>query len=225
MEGSTYTVQLENFAGPLDLLLQLIERNKLDICDISLAKVTNDYLNSIQNIELDPAAANWFLDIASRLILYKSRALLPGNSLDSQEPIEDLTEQLQELSAIRTAIKQILETAKPPLQFANKPITKSNATIFTNLDLTNFTQFYPTSKNQSSAPNKPFKLKRQNPIYLRKKLQSMWQANQQIEIRQLHTYCDSHYETVVCFLLTLEMVKDNKARIVNTSESIVVELV
>ncbi len=225
MEGSTYTVQLENFAGPLDLLLQLIERNKLDICDISLAKVTNDYLTSIQNIELDPATANWFLDIASRLILLKSRALLPNHNQDNQEPLEDLTEQLQELSAIRQAIKQITDSAKPSLQFAKKSSTNTKVSHFTNLDLVNFTQFYPTKQHQLKPTTKSFKLKRQNPIYLRKKLHSMWQANQQLEIQQLHTYCDSHYETVVCFLLALEMVKDNKAKIVNDTKGIMVELV
>lgn len=225
MEGSTYTVQLDNFAGPLDLLLQLIERNKLDICDISLATVTNGYLESIQNIELDPATANWFLDIASRLILYKSKALLPNDNYDTQEPLEDLTEQLQELSAIRSAIKQMVHNAKPSLQLAKKLATPQTSTVFTNLNLDSFSKFYPSSKTESLHVTKPFKLKRQNPIYLRKKLHSMWQTNKKLEINRLHFYCESHYETVVCFLLTLEMLKDRKAKIVNNNDTVLVELV
>jgi len=225
VEGSTYTVQLDNFAGPLDLLLQLIERNKLDICDISLATVTNDYLESIQNIELDPAQANWFLDIASRLILYKSRALLPNKDQDTQEPLEDLTEQLQELSAIRNTMKQVVEAARPSFQFAKKPSTPINPTVFTNLDFSSFAEFYPAKQTQPQPTTKPFKLKRQNPIYLRKKLQSMWQSSQQLDISKLHTYCDSHYETVVCFLLALEMLKDNKAKIVDNNTSVMVKLI
>ncbi len=225
MEGSTYTVRLDNFAGPLDLLLQLIERNKLDICDISLATVTNDYLESIQNVELDPAQANWFLDIASRLILYKSRALLPNENQDIAEPLEDLTEQLQELAAIRAAMKQMVDNAKPPLKFASKAGNQQQPSVFPNLTIHNFTSYYPTKRALQHIPTKAFKLKRQNPIYLRKKLHSMWQINQQLEITKLHTYCDTHYETVVCFLLTLEMLKDKKAKLIDSNNTLMVELV
>ncbi len=225
MEGSTYTVQLENFAGPLDLLLQLIEKNKLDICDVSLATVTNDYLESIQNIELDPAQANWFLDIASRLILYKSRALLPNNDLEVQQPLEDLTEQLHELSEIRALTKQLAENQKPTLIFLKKTSTQNMPIKFSNLEIESLVDAYPLNRKVQNTIPKQFKLKRQNPVYLRQKLHSMWSTNKQLDIQRLQTYCDTPYETVVCFLLALEMVKDQKAQLVQTENKTVVELI
>ena len=72
MQTTAYTVELENFSGPLNVLLQLIQRQKLDICEINLATVTKDYLFFMQNTQLDQHSANSFLEIAVRLILFKS---------------------------------------------------------------------------------------------------------------------------------------------------------
>ncbi len=68
MNQSTYTVEVTNFSGPLDLLLQLIERRKLDVCDIALAQVTHDYLLYVKKSDLDLVQTNEFLEIASKLI-------------------------------------------------------------------------------------------------------------------------------------------------------------
>jgi segregation and condensation protein A len=75
---SVYTIHLPIYNGPLDLLLELIERAELDITKVSLAKVTNQYLEYIrqaQEIQLADLAS--FLIIAARLIQIKSEALLP----------------------------------------------------------------------------------------------------------------------------------------------------
>lgn len=79
MRASTdYTVQLPVFEGPLDLLLELIERAELDITRIALAEVTDQYLDHMRALEehrLDDLAS--FLVIAARLLQIKSEALLP----------------------------------------------------------------------------------------------------------------------------------------------------
>src|SRR5919109_5153241 len=73
-----YTVRLPVFEGPLDLLLRLIEREELDITAISLAQVADQYLAHVRAMETsDPAALSAFLVIAAKLLLIKSRALLP----------------------------------------------------------------------------------------------------------------------------------------------------
>lgn len=223
MEGSTYTVQLENFAGPLDLLLQLIERQKLDICDISLSKVTSDYLASIQDIELDQHQANWFLDIASKLILHKSRALLPGEQNAETEELQDLAEQLQELAAIRAAARALANAKTTNLVFRKKSPNQIKSTIYPNLDLSSFGENYP--KPRKKTQTKTFKLKRQNPIYLRQKIQAMWEKQKRLNIDSLHTYTESRYETVVCFLLALEKLKTNQAKMGVENTTVFVELI
>jgi segregation and condensation protein A len=99
-ESTTYHVQLPAFEGPLDLLLHLIEQQKLDITTIALAQVTDQYLAHLQLLqETPPDDLSAFLTIAARLLLLKSRALLPRppQDLEDTEDVgEDLVRQLRE---------------------------------------------------------------------------------------------------------------------------------
>ncbi|OGI21542.1 MAG: hypothetical protein A2808_00700 [Candidatus Moranbacteria bacterium RIFCSPHIGHO2_01_FULL_55_24] len=88
-----YRIRLEQFEGPLDVLLTLIEKEKLDITEVSLAKVADQFLEFIEaraDISLEHLAS--FLSVATRLILVKSRALLPilNFTEEEEEAIEDL---------------------------------------------------------------------------------------------------------------------------------------
>ena len=88
LASPAYTFQLQVFEGPLDLLLDLIERAELDITKVSLAQVTDQYLehiHSLQDRTLEDLAS--FLVIATRLIQIKSEALLPRPPL--REPGEE----------------------------------------------------------------------------------------------------------------------------------------
>ncbi|MFH1047589.1 MAG: ScpA family protein [Patescibacteria group bacterium] len=93
----SYTVKLEQFEGPLSVLLQLIETEKLDISEVSLAKVTDDYIKLLEaNPDLPPEELADFLVIASKLLLIKSRMLLPYLQLETEEDnIDDLESQLR----------------------------------------------------------------------------------------------------------------------------------
>jgi segregation and condensation protein A len=88
---SAYPVRLENFEGPLDLLLHLIRRNELNIYDIPIALVTQQYIGYIDLMqELNLDVAGEFLVMAATLIHIKSRMLLPrAGSSQSDEPEED----------------------------------------------------------------------------------------------------------------------------------------
>lgn len=102
-----YTIKLEQFNGPLDLLLSLIEKEKLDICDISLARVTGNflnYINEIDNIHAQELAD--FLEIAAKLILFKSRLLIPDVFSDEEE-IEDLVGALKVYQEYAKASKKV----------------------------------------------------------------------------------------------------------------------
>jgi len=93
-----YQIQTEKFTGPLDLLLQLVEKRNLEITEISLAQVTQDYILYINNQTLiTPQALADFLVIASTLLLIKSRAILPSLVLkpEEEEEITDLEEHLR----------------------------------------------------------------------------------------------------------------------------------
>lgn len=106
-----YELKNEQFSGPLDKLLELIEEKKLSISTISLAAVTEDflkYLESLPTVDF-PLLAD-FVAVASRLILIKSKSLLPSLELTEEEEsdIKDLEKRLVIYQELKSA-KKILE--------------------------------------------------------------------------------------------------------------------
>jgi segregation and condensation protein A len=98
-----YKVRLEIFEGPLDLLLYLIKRDEIDIYDISLERITQQYLEYLQAFkELNIDVAGEFVVMAANLIYLKSRSLLP---VDQQPPEEDVEEDDPRWDLIRQLIE------------------------------------------------------------------------------------------------------------------------
>ena len=98
-----YKVKLEIFEGPLDLLLYLIKRDEIDIYDISIERITRQYLEYLQAFkELKIDIAGEFVVMAAKLIYLKSRSLLP---LDQQPPEEDADEDDPRWDLIRQLIE------------------------------------------------------------------------------------------------------------------------
>lgn len=80
-ESNKYELRLDNFEGPLDALIYLIDKNKMNICDISIANITNQYLFLLKKQEeFNLEVASEFLVMASTLLLIKSKKLLPSTS-------------------------------------------------------------------------------------------------------------------------------------------------
>lgn len=104
-------IKLEKFEGPLDLLLELIERQKLDICEVALAQVTDQYIEILNQREFDSGELADFLLVASRLLLIKSRALLPLLNLteEEEEEIRDLETALTEYRRYKNQAKVVKE--------------------------------------------------------------------------------------------------------------------
>ncbi|PKN92658.1 MAG: segregation/condensation protein A [Chloroflexi bacterium HGW-Chloroflexi-6] len=98
-QTGNYTVQIPVYEGPLDLLLQLIERAELDITAVSLAMVTDQYLKYIRALqEAKAEEISAFLVIAAKLIQIKSEALLPRpptREVGEEDPAENLARQLR----------------------------------------------------------------------------------------------------------------------------------
>jgi segregation and condensation protein A len=108
----SYRVQLDVFSGPLDLLLYLVRRDEIDIQDVQLARLTDQYLEYIKLLEkVDPNTAGDFLVMASTLVELKSRALLPTPPLESEEDEDDpqvmLVRQLLEYKRFKDAARAL----------------------------------------------------------------------------------------------------------------------
>lgn len=97
---------MEEFAGPLQVLLDLIEREEMDITEVSLAKVADEYLVYVEQGEVPTEELADFLVIASRLLYIKSRTILPDLEIEDDE-VGDLAEQLKMYKKFVQASKMI----------------------------------------------------------------------------------------------------------------------
>lgn len=102
--------KLENFEGPLDLLLHLISKNKVSIYDIPILEITDQYLEAISGIEhSDIENASEFIVLASQLIYIKSKMLLPKDETEEEEedPREELAQRLLEYQKYKEASQEL----------------------------------------------------------------------------------------------------------------------
>ena len=107
-----YSFKLENFEGPLDLLLHLIKDAKMEISEVRLADVTEQYLNYMANLEnLDLEKASDFIDIAATLIEIKSKSLLPRveEEIEEEDSETILLRQLKEYKLFKETSEKLKE--------------------------------------------------------------------------------------------------------------------
>lgn len=111
LETNKYAIKIDNFEGPLDLLCHLIDKNKMNIYDIKISDITDqyiDYLNEMERLNLEIASE--FLIMASTLILLKSKSLLPKQVEDEEEITEEeLIKRIIEYKKYKEIIKKFKE--------------------------------------------------------------------------------------------------------------------
>ena len=131
-----FTIESQNFQGPLDKLLELVQKEKLDINQVSLAKVTDAFLKYLTKLEREGEVSSRtladFLIIVSKLLLIKSKMLVPDLVFekDEEEEIHDLETQLKIYKHIKEAEKNIEKNWHKKLVMANREFFAGNETIF-----------------------------------------------------------------------------------------------
>ena len=123
----SYRVRLEMFEGPLDLLLYLIQVNEIDIYDIPIAKITEEYLGCLARMqEFDLEVAGEFLVIAATLIHIKSKMLIPaeeaaGEEVPEEDPRKELVERLLDYKRFKEAAMTLEELESRQQLLFNRP--------------------------------------------------------------------------------------------------------
>ncbi len=117
----SFEIKLPLFEGPFDLLLFFIERDELDIHDIPISKITEDFLKYLQHLEmLNIEVASEFILVAATLMKIKSKMLLPRPVLDEEgneiDPREDLIRHLLEYKKYKSVVGQLSEMEGTMLQ-------------------------------------------------------------------------------------------------------------
>lgn len=125
-----YEIKINEFEGPLDLLLHLIKKSNIDIYDISLEEITNQYLDYINNMkELNLDIASEYLVMASELIEYKSKSLLPKKEKIDDEYEEDPKEELIKRLIDYKKYKEVTSAFKELESIRSNIYTKSPSNI------------------------------------------------------------------------------------------------
>ena len=127
-EGKKYEIHLDNFDGPLDLLLHLIDKNKMDIYDIPIAVITEQYLQFLDEArEMDLEIASEFLLIAATLLSIKAKMLLPkrrnadGEVIEEEDPRAELVQRLVEYRFYKETAELLQQKEPKEATFMLKP--------------------------------------------------------------------------------------------------------
>ena len=121
MTHENFEIKLPLFKGPFDLLLFFIERDELDIYDIPISKITNDFLNYLHQLEvMNVELASEFILVAATLMRIKSKMLLPRPQLDEDgneiDPREELVKHLLEYKKYKSVIESFQKMEEAELQ-------------------------------------------------------------------------------------------------------------
>lgn len=118
-----FAIKQEAFEGPVEVLLELIEKRKVFVGDISLAGVTDDFITYIQERGMHPDLVANFLAVAATLILIKAKSLLPNLELttDENESISDLERRLALYAIIRNVSGELSKRYGKSVSFSGKP--------------------------------------------------------------------------------------------------------
>lgn len=218
-----FKVETEKFEGPLDLLLQLIEKEKLDICQISLAKITDKYLERVAAIEGNGDEMAEFLLIAAKLLYIKSKNLLPNSKTEEEEEeIADLEAKLLEYQRYKEAAKSLEEIlAKGNRGFRRKAKNELAINFLPPKDL-NSSKLYAIFQEVISKleEDKPEEEVLETPNITiedkRNLIKSAIKKGERISFRKILFTAKSKVEIIVSFLAVLEMIKQKEIKVSQT---------
>jgi segregation and condensation protein A len=215
-----FNIKIENFEGPLDLLLYFIKRDKIDINDIPITQITNEYISVIDEAKkLDVSIAGEFLFMASMLLRIKTQMLLPrqinDESLDIEDPRIDLVAQLLEYKKYKSIANKLKN-----LHFENKDsfFRNSSKVVYDQSpnasDFLNEVTLYDISKIFKDAVNNAptqdsFEIYRETVSLKDQQDFILQQFNNDkiLSLKNLVKKLETKLKIIVTFLALLEMIK------------------
>jgi segregation and condensation protein A len=229
VEKSGYTIQLPVYEGPLDLLLDLIERAELDITKIALAQVTDQYLEHLRMVqERDIEDLASFLIIAARLIQIKSETLLPRppeREPGEEDPGDALARQLVAYKKYKQVAIMLSKREQAGLRSYLR-LSTPPPEIEPTLDLSGITledlhqAMVEVLSNIPDAPAMEHSMRTPR-VRLRDKIVAIVQTLRSLghlSFRNMLTNARSRLEIVISFLAVLELVKQNQVEAVQDEQ-------
>ena len=212
-------LDLPVFHGPLDLLLHLIERNELDITEVSLLEVTDQYLGALRSKEqIDLGAMAEFISVAARLLLLKSRALLPRDPDEAPPEDEDegsdvraLIEALREYRRFKQAAEFLREREVGHGTY-RREVPPPAVPLPTGLDTVTLSSLVDVIREvlDRMPEEEPAAEIRRDPVRLRDRMRSLvdtLQVHGRTSFRALIQSATSRTMVIVDFMAVLELIK------------------
>lgn len=214
---------LESFDGPLDLLLTLIQKNKVSIYDIPIVEITDQYLEAIEGIEESELEnTGEFIVMASHLIYIKSRMLLPKpQKEDDDDPREELAQRLEEYQRFKEASLKLRKTefASRYMVFREEekikfPVPEYNRhhdvqcliDAFNSILQRQIRKQAPTKKSFSGIVGR----EKVSVADMTEKIKNRLNRRKRLDFKSLFRPSDSRPEMIATFLAVLEMIKGNE---------------
>ncbi len=211
-----YRIKIEKFEGPLDLLLELIEKEKMDITEVSLSKVADQYLQYLERAEeIDPANLADFLSVAAKLILLKSKALLPEIEIEEEdeESIEDLKLRLREYKRFKEAAQVLAALYKNKDRLFERTYIGNVAHAFYPGEQLDQNAILLAAQGLSRVLDKFERLRKETvraTVSIKEKIldiQSMLSAQTKFKFNSIIKKSKSKVDAIVSFLALLELIK------------------
>ncbi len=218
-----FDIKLENFEGPLDLLLYFIKRDKIDIYDIPITQITNEYIAVIDEAKkLDVSIAGEFLFMASMLLRIKTQMLLPRQtdeeSLDIDDPRIDLVAQLVEYKKYKNIANKLknlhFENNDSFFRSSSKVVYDQSPDVS---DFLNEVTLFDISKIfKDAVDNAPtqdtFEIYREIVSLKEQKnfILKQFKNNKIVSLKKLVKKLETKIEIIVTFLALLEMIKQSE---------------
>lgn len=226
MSDNTYNIKLPQFEGPFDLLLFFIERDELDIYNIPIFKITQDFLDYIHHLEtLNIELASEFILFVSTLMRIKARTLLPRKEIDEQgneiDPRQELVDKIMEYKRYKQAATELAEKeAERMLQIKRGNISKelseigevtSEGTEVQTLTLFKLTKtFEKVMQRMKERDNKP-----QHVVYKydytmegsREYMLDLARVEKTLAFEKIFDHCKDRIHAIFLFLSMLELVQ------------------
>lgn len=231
----TYTVRTAHFEGPFDLLLYFIQRDELDIYDIPIAKITDDFLAYIKQLEsLNIDIASEFILVAASLMRIKAKMLIPRKEIDEQgneiDPREELVNRLIEYKRYKDVLESFEKLEEERSLKLNRGNTSAElkkisvrALVDVELqDLTSYKLFKAFQKVLERYKNVqdryihqivqyPYTVKEQQDY-----IQNMLIEHERIDFEQVFSKLDNRMHAIVTFLALLELVNAQLVKITDS---------
>ncbi len=236
----SYKIRIAAFEGPLDLLVYLIENAQMDIYDIQISVITNQYLEYLEEVKnADIEISTEFIVLAASLIEIKSKMLLPRTSIDGElqigdDPRKDLVQRILEYKKTKLVAEALMKQEEYALNIYEKPqedISEyiDNPDEFLIVEVKNFAQAFmqfiykkqkveTLTKGYTRIRRPEYTVENRMKFILSKVEDIFSKVKNRINLRDLVQVKDDNYDMALTFVSMLQLVKNRKVKAIQKAD-------